>query len=202
MKKAVSKEKVLKKHDTWLIEVILALISALEYRERLTSGHSEKVALYCMMIGKKLKYSPAKLRNLKYASLLHDIGKIGIHCDLLVKKDKLAPMEYAEMKTHSAIGKSILTPISELHDIIPAVYHHHERYDGKGYPSGLAGEAIPLDARIITVADAYEVMTNDRLYRQKVSKEEAIQDMISEKGKQLDPKIVDLFVELLGKVDR
>jgi HD-GYP domain-containing protein (c-di-GMP phosphodiesterase class II) len=180
-------------------EIVLALISALEYREKLTSGHSEKVTLYVMKIAKKMGMKGKAYEDLRYASLLHDIGKIGISTDILCKQAPLSKSDMKEMTTHPAIAKSILSPVSGLENILPIILHHHEHFDGKGYPDGLKGEEIPLGARIILVADTYETMTNQRLYRHTVSKEIAVRELIKEKGKQLDPRIVDVFVGLLKK---
>jgi putative nucleotidyltransferase with HDIG domain len=188
--------------DERLLEVVLALISAFEFREPMAVGHSERVTKYALLIAAKLNFTGAQLLTLKYAGLLHDIGKIGVDAHLLNKNSTLTPEEYEEVKKHPVIAKSILNPIKGLREVIPIIYSHHERYDGKGYPDGLAGEKIPLESRIINIADAYDAITSNRPYRQKKSSEEACKILEDERNKQMDGKIVDIFIPILHDLHR
>lgn len=179
-------------------EIILTLISALEYRERLTAGHSEKVTLYAMMIADRLGIKGKDRETLRQAALLHDIGKIGIPTEILCKKGPLTPTEMKVMRKHPLIAKNIISPIEGLAGVVPSVLHHHERFDGRGYPDGLRGEAIPLGARVIAVADAFETMTNARLYRRKMPVRQALRRLEEAKGTQFDPAVVDAFLDALA----
>jgi len=190
---------LLEEFDTRILEVVLALISALEFREPYTVGHSERVTMYGLKIAKEIGFSPARLNTLRYAGLLHDIGKIGVNENILNKKGKLTIEEFEEVKKHPIIAKSILNPISGLKDVIPIIYHHHERWDGKGYPAGLKGKLIPLESRIISIADTFDALTSDRPYRKRLTKEKAIEILIAEKYKQFDGELVECFINILRK---
>lgn len=191
-------EKVLvKESDIRLLEIVLALISALEFRVPPAVGHSEHVARYAYEIGKKLQLKKDKLTILKYAGLLHDIGNIGVDHNILNKFGKLTAEEFAQVKKHPSIAKSILNPIKGLKEIIPIINHHHERYDGTGYPDGLKGKNIPLEARILNIADTFDAVSSNRPYRVKLSFEKARQILIDEKGKQMDPELVDVFLGII-----
>ena len=133
------------------------------------------------------------MRILGYAALLHDVGKIGVHEDILNKTDKLTDEEYKAIQRHPEISAEIIAPVPFLNPSVNAVRHHHERWDGRGYPDGLSGEQIPLMARIISVVDAFDAMTSDRSYRSALSHEVALQKIQSGKGEQFDPRIADLF---------
>ncbi|GAV22345.1 HD domain-containing phosphohydrolase [Carboxydothermus pertinax] len=174
-----------------------ALVMAIEAKDSYTAGHSLRVTAIAEKIGEKLGFSQERLERLKKAALLHDIGKIGIPEKILNKPGKLLPDEYREIQNHPEIGAEIIKPIAQMRDIIEIIYHHHERYDGTGYPSGLKGEEIPLEARVLAVADAFEAMTSDRSYRKALTKKEAIAEIINQKGKQFDPQVVEAFLEVV-----
>jgi len=181
------------------IGTIFALAAALDARDHYTHGHSKKVARYAVAIAKELKLPKYQIVLVRRASMLHDIGKIGIPDRILNKPAKLTKKEYEIVKRHSIVALNILKPIPQLKDILPAVYHEHERYDGKGYVAGLKGEAIPLEARIIGVADAFDAMTSERPYRRALSRKEAISELKRNAGTQFDPTIVKAFLKALKK---
>lgn len=191
------KKTIFPEWDSRLLEVVLALISALEFREPFTAGHSQQVTLYSLKIGKKLGLTSDEIHNLRYAGLLHDIGKIGVNENIINKPGKLTKKEYEEVKKHPVIAKTILNPIAGLKNIIPLIYYHHERWDGNGYPSGIKGKKIPLGSRIIAVADTLDNLISNRVYRKKMSQKKAIQILLNERNKQLDGKIVDCFIKIL-----
>jgi HD-GYP domain-containing protein (c-di-GMP phosphodiesterase class II) len=141
--------------------------------------------------------SAADIERVRIAGILHDIGKIGVSESLLLKNSKLDSMEYESIKQHPIEGQNILRPLNFLNDILPAVYHHHERYDGNGYPDGLAGEDIPYWARIVQVADTYDAMTTDRPYRAAYSKSQAIIEISRCAGSQLDPNVTHTMLKIL-----
>jgi putative nucleotidyltransferase with HDIG domain len=143
-------------------ETIMAFSEALEARDQYTAGHSRRVMEYSKSIGQRMKLDKQDIEDLKRSALLHDIGKIGIPDVILNKQTKLTGEEYATIKSHSEMGAAILKHIKSLRDLVPAVYHHHEQFDGSGYPQGIKGKAIPLHARIIAVADAFDAMTSSR----------------------------------------
>ncbi|NYE58682.1 HD-GYP domain-containing protein [Carboxydothermus ferrireducens] len=174
-----------------------ALVMAIEAKDSYTAGHSQRVTAIAEKIGKKLGFSQERLEKLRKAALLHDIGKIGISEKILNKPGKLLPEEYREIQNHPGIGVEIIKPIEQMQDIIEIIYHHHEWYDGTGYPARLKGEEIPLEARVLAVADAFEAMTSDRSYRKALTKEEAIAEIIKQKGKQFDPQVVEAFLEVV-----
>ena len=179
------------------LESIEVIRQTVEARDTYTRGHSDRVSEYSVLIGKKMGLSEDELHTLKIGGLFHDIGKIGIPDSILLKESKLSDDEYSQIKNHPAIGKHILSNATIFQDIIPIVFHHHERFDGKGYPSGLVGENIPLLARITTVADTFDAMTSKRSYRDSLPIENVIQEFKKCSGTQFDPKIVDIFLEIL-----
>jgi HD-GYP domain-containing protein (c-di-GMP phosphodiesterase class II) len=182
------------------IHTAIALAAAIDARDPYTHGHTERVTSYCLAIAKELEGVPqvAQYRNfretLQIAALLHDIGKIGIPDHILNKNDRLTPEEFEEIKKHSVIGATILTPIKELGDVTREVRHHQECYDGSGYPGGLKDGDIPFIARIIAVADAFDAITTNRPYRKKKDLESAIQELKRASGTQFDPIIVSAFL--------
>jgi len=187
------KERLQTEHRLTLA-AIASLVQALEARDSLTRGHSERVALVAVGIGEELGFGPAELDRLLLIGRLHDLGKIGVRDDVLLKKDSLTNTEYEHVKAHSNVVADILRPITSLHDILEVTTSHHERWDGKGYPDGLAGEAIPLKARIISVADVYEAVTSERPYRDSMPRAVAVDIIRDERGKQLCPTCVDAFL--------
>lgn len=179
------------------LESIEVLRKTVEVKDVYTRGHSDRVSEYSLLIGEKLNLPPEQMKTLKIGALFHDIGKIGIPDAILLKTDKLTDDEYSEIKNHPAIGAHILSNASIFADIIPIVKHHHERYDGKGYPSRLAGENIPYLARIVAVADTFDAMTSRRSYRQALDFDYTMNEIERCKGTQFDPAIADVFLEIL-----
>lgn len=179
------------------LESIEVLRRTVEVKDVYTRGHSDRVSEYSLLIGKKLNLPPEQMKTLKIGALFHDIGKIGIPDAILLKTDKLTDDEYSEIKNHPAIGAHILSNASIFADIIPIVKHHHERYDGKGYPARLAGENIPYLARIVAVADTFDAMTSRRSYRQALDFDYTTNEIERCKGTQFDPAIADVFLEIL-----
>lgn len=179
------------------LESIEVLRRTVEVKDVYTRGHSDRVSEYSLLIGEKLNLPPEQMKTLKIGALFHDIGKIGIPDAILLKTDKLTDDEYSEIKNHPAIGAHILSNASIFADIIPIVKHHHERYDGKGYPARLAGENIPYLARIVAVADTFDAMTSRRSYRQALDFDYTTNEIERCKGTQFDPAIADVFLEIL-----
>ena len=179
------------------IESIEVLRKTVEVKDVYTRGHSDRVSEYSLLIGEKLNLPPDQMKTLKIGALFHDIGKIGIPDAILLKTDKLTDDEYSEIKNHPAIGAHILSNASIFADILPIVKHHHERYDGKGYPARLAGEDIPYLARIVAVADTFDAMTSRRSYRQALDFDYTMNEIERCKGTQFDPAIADVFLEIL-----
>lgn len=177
-------------------EVMIGLINSLEAKDRYTKGHSGRVAQYGVLLARGMGYDDEGLKRVEQAALLHDIGKLAIPDAVLNKPGKLTPEELALIKSHPARGCAIIQSIESLSDKAPGIRHHHEWMDGSGYPDGLRGEDIPLDARIIAVADVYDAMTSLRAYRQPLSRLEAIDHLRQEAGAHLEPRCVDLFIEL------
>lgn len=167
---------------------------AVDAKDSYTRNHSDRVSYYSVMIGKQLGLSETDLETLKQGALFHDVGKIGIPDAILQKPGKLTDEEYDDIKNHPSIGAKILAPAKIFTDLIPMVLNHHERYDGKGYPIGLAGEDIPLMARIVCVADSFDAMTSDRSYRPRFTVIAALEEIEKCKGFQFDPFVVDAFM--------
>jgi len=178
------------------LETVRSLVTAVDAKDSYTKGHQERVAMFSMLLGAELELSPHEVGVLQQAAMLHDIGKIGIREQLLLKKNALTRDEFEMIKKHPLIGSRILSPVESLKEVITLVVHHHERYDGKGYPSGLAGEEIPLGARIIAVADAIDAMLSNRPYAQARKVENVRDELIRNRGTQFDPVIVDLALRI------
>ncbi|MHB1390851.1 MAG: HD-GYP domain-containing protein [Thermoleophilia bacterium] len=181
------------------VGTIRSLAEAIDAKDPSTRGHSDWVSKYAVMIGRQLGMQNGGLDILMYAGYLHDVGKIGIPDDILSKPGQLSPEEWRLMKKHPIVSARILEPVRISSRVKAAIRHHHERYDGKGYPYGLAGESIPLEARIMAVADSYEAMTSDRPYRKGLSDELAIAELVSCSGTQFDPSVVETFMRALGR---
>ncbi len=174
-----------------------ALLKAVDVKDHYTLEHSENVSRYSVAIAREMNIDDEEIEIIKNAGLLHDIGKIGIDKAILVKKDPLTKGEFEILKKHPMIGVNIIKDVKFLEKEIPIIKHHHEWYDGSGYPQGLKGREIPLGAQIMAVADAYDAMTTDREFKQKLSKDAAIKELQCGSGIQFSPEVVDVFLKLL-----
>jgi GAF domain-containing protein len=175
------------------LQTVLALARAVDAKDTYTGDHSERLAEMALAVGRTLGMSARELEDLRYGAMLHDIGKIGIADAILQKPSELGADERGRMRQHSAIGAQILAPVPRLAGAARIIRHHHERYDGTGYPDQLAGEAIPLGARILTVVDSYSAIMDRRVYKDAGSREEAIAELKRCAGTQFDPHIVEVF---------
>lgn len=180
------------------MESIETLRYTVEAKDPYTRGHSDRVSAYSVLIGKQLGLSEDDLKILRIGGLFHDIGKIGVPDSILLKTAKLTDDEYSEIKNHPSIGAHILSNASIFKDIIPIVKHHHEKYDGNGYPSKLKGEDIPLFARIAAIADTFDAMTSKRTYRDSLGLDVVKSEIERCKGTQFDPKLADIFLDILN----
>jgi putative nucleotidyltransferase with HDIG domain len=176
---------------------IKALARAVDAKSSWTAGHSERVAAVAVALGDTLQLPPVQLEELKRAALLHDIGKLGVPVSVLDKPGKLTAEEYRMVQRHCELGASILQPINAYADIISMVRHHHENFDGSGYPDGLAGNDIELGARILAVADVFDALKSDRPYRRGLPLSNVIDFMRKEAHRQFDPLVVDALMEHL-----
>ena len=179
------------------LESIQTLRYTVEAKDPYTRGHSDRVSAYSVLIGEKLGLSEDDIKTLRVGGLFHDIGKIGIPDSILLKESRLTDDEYSEIKNHPAIGAHILCNAEVFKDIIPIVKHHHERYDGRGYPGQLKGEDIPYFARIAAVADAFDAMTSKRTYRNSLPLDVVREEIEKNLGTQFDPEIGKVFLDIL-----
>lgn len=176
-------------------DVVQSFITALEFHDHYTKGHSEEVALYSVKIGNLLDLDDKQLEDLYWAAVMHDIGKIIIPTTILNKRERLSSSEFEIIKKHSVIGSNIVSQSDTLKDISKYILHHHERWDGMGYPKGLKGDEIPFISQIISVADSWHAMTSDRPYKKKLSYDEGIEELIRNRGIQFSPVVIDVFME-------
>src|SRR5688572_16604884 len=179
-----------------MMGLLHSLTSAVDAKDAYTCGHSERVALLSRHLAKTIKLTDAEVERVYMAGLLHDVGKIGVPEAVLQKPGKLTPEEFDQMKKHPEIGARILADIKQIKDIIPGVLHHHERYDGKGYPAGLAGENIPAMGRILCLADCFDAMTSNRTYRKALPLEVALTEIRRCSGTQFDPAMAEAFLKI------
>lgn len=180
--------------------IVLALADTIEKRDPYTGGHTKRVMDYSIAIGVEMELSKKEIEKLRLAAILHDIGKIGIRDEILLKKEKLSHEEFKIIQNHTIYGAEILHYVKQLKDIIPGVKYHHEEFSGSGYPDRLKGNEIPLIARIIAVADTFDAMTTDRPYRKALSVDEAMKELKDKAGKQFDPQVVDAFQKVYSKI--
>lgn len=180
------------------LDMVQTLRYTVEAKDSYTRGHSDRVSEYSVLIGEKLGVPAEQIKTLRIGGLFHDIGKIGIPDSILLKPAKLTDEEYSQIKNHPSIGAHILGSAAIFQDIIPIVKHHHERYDGNGYPSKLKGEEIPYLARIAAVADTFDAMTSRRSYRGPIDVEHVKEEIKRCEGTQFDPQIAEVFIEILN----
>jgi putative nucleotidyltransferase with HDIG domain len=176
-----------------LLNAVSTLAMALEAKDAYTRGHSQRVSHYSVQIARELGLNEREIEAIRLAGMLHDIGKIGIRDQILHKQGKLTEEEWKQVRKHPEISVSILSRIPDLKGILKIIRHHHEHYDGKGYPSGLSGEEIPLGARILAVTDMLDALISDRPYREKITFMEAVEEIRKVSGTQLDPRIVEVL---------
>lgn len=186
-----------KKLERMTDEVMFTLASTIDAKDKYTNGHSVRVAEYSRLIAKMLNMSQQEQDDIYRMGLLHDIGKIGVPDEIINKTSRLTDEEYAVIKTHPIIGAEILGNMSELPDIAIGAKYHHERYDGRGYPEGLSGESIPLVARVIGVADAYDAMTSNRSYREVMPQDVVRSEIVKGKGTQFDPVFAEIMLKII-----
>ncbi|RJQ43237.1 MAG: GAF domain-containing protein [Gaiellales bacterium] len=180
------------------VGTIRSLAETIDAKDSYTRGHSERVSLYAEAIARGLGINGPELQTIRYAGYLHDVGKIGIPDSILTKPGKLTGEEFAVIKKHPVLSERILRPVNFPFPVQAIVRHHHERYDGKGYPDALCQEEIPLGARILFVADAYEAMTSDRPYRKALSNRMALEELMRNRGTQFDSRVVEVFARIIG----
>lgn len=195
----ISNVKLYKQLQKLYMNTVEALAEAIDARDHYTKSHSEHVTEYAIAIAKEMGLSQHKIEIVERASKLHDVGKIGIHDYILTKPGKLTKEEWEEVKTHSLKGARILEPLAFLDGVIGTIKQHHERYDGSGYPDKIKGDKIRIEARIMAVADSFDAMVTERPYAAIKTREEAIEELKKESGKQFDPKVVEAFLRVLEK---
>jgi len=182
------------------LESVKALSEAIAVRETYTRGHIERVSKYAELIAKELELPENEIETIKYGCIIHDIGKIGIDVNIISKPSKLTAEEEERMRKHPYLGAQIVKGVEFLERARDVILYHHERYDGKGYPKGCKGEEIPISARVVSLADAYDAMASSRPYRKRIKGEEIIAEIKKESGKQFDPKVVKAFLKIKDKL--
>ncbi|HOU85340.1 MAG TPA: HD domain-containing protein [Spirochaetota bacterium] len=193
------KTRILEK--SWL-HFLRALSNLLDKRDTYTEGHSQRVAIIAYRIGAKLGLNKDELRSLYESGLLHDIGKLGIPDSVLKKEGALSDEEREIIRSHCHIGESMLHGVEIMSNLIPGIKHHHERYDGKGYPDGITKGNIPLFARILAIADSFDAMTSQRVYNRRMSSDSALSEILENSGRQFDPEIVRIFSMIFDKINK
>jgi response regulator RpfG family c-di-GMP phosphodiesterase len=187
--------------NSMYVRSIDALIKALEAKDLYTRGHSQRVTMYTVAIGKAMHLQQEQIELLRQATVLHDLGKIGVREVILNKPGRLTDEEFREITLHPEVATRILQPIPFFRPLLPMIRHHHERFDGRGYPAGLAGCNIPMESRIMAVADTFDAMTSTRAYRQALSLEAANEEILRCSGTQFDPEIVPVFIGVQGRIE-
>lgn len=181
------------------LDTIRALAAAIDAKDPYTKGHSERVAKMAVALAQELNLHERDVETIEYTALLHDIGKIGVDERILSKNDGLTSEEFNKIKEHTVTGARIIEPVDFLKDSYKAIYHHHERYNGDGYPNGIKEKDIPLSARIIAVVDAYDAMRSDRPYRKRLSPDKIMKELKEQSGKQFDPEVVKALFSVLSR---
>jgi len=184
------------------MQSIHALINLAEARDPYTKRHSVKVSNYAVMLAKSMGLPKKKVESIRLAAILHDIGKVGVKENILLKNGSLNREEYKEVQKHSELGAEIIKPLKFFASIVSIIKHHHENYDGTGYPTRLKGEDIPLASRILAITDAYDALTSKRAYRDAYSTEEAKRIMKKESGKKFDPALLEKFINCLRQTGK
>jgi putative two-component system response regulator len=179
------------------LETLLVLANAIEARDLYTGKHTERVADYAQRLAQTLGWSNRQVDDVHRAAILHDVGKVVIPDAILNKPGNLSPQEWEIMKSHTVRGVEILSPLDRMPIVLDGVRHHHEYYDGHGYPDGLAGEGIPAIGRLLAIVDAYDAMTSDRPYRKGLPQDEAVRRLQNGAGSQFDPQFTQAFIRLL-----
>lgn len=187
--------------DKTIIESIIAFAHAIKAKDLYTAEHTARTVRISLSLGRKINLDAHRLEVIRYAALLHDLGKVGIPERILLKPAKLTPEEFEEIKRHPVIGVEILRPLHELTEIIPPILYHHERVDGKGYPHGLIDGNIPLEAKIVAIADTFQALISDRVYRKAYSVDDAIDIMDKEAGMHFDKHLIKIFKEVVFSRD-
>ena len=191
---AIERARLYQDLEETYISTVKSLAAAIDAKDPYTRGHSERVTRFSMVIAKELGMDEKMQKNVQLCALLHDVGKIGVPISVLRKKDKLTDEDWKHIRRHPVLGAEIISPIGKLEELIPNIRHHHERYDGRGYPDKLKGEEIPLIGRILAVADTFDALTSERPYRNGLSDKAALEEIEVCKGTQLDPACVEAFL--------
>jgi ribonuclease P protein subunit RPR2 len=181
------------------LATMTSLARVIEAKDTTTKGHLERTQAYGIALARRIDPTLVETPVLGYGFFLHDIGKVGVPEAILCKEGPLSPQEWDVMRTHPAIGAEIVAPMGFLSETVTLIRHHHERFDGTGYPDGLAGDEIPLTARIFAVADSFDAMTSDRPYRDSIGIERALNEIRGGSGTQFDPEVVRTFVEMVER---
>ena len=179
------------------IDVVRALVSTIDQKDEYTAGHSNRVGFYALLLGRALGFRENELQTLEWAALLHDVGKIGIRDDVLKKAGRLTPEEFRHIQSHPDRSAEIIGRVPQLGDVVAGVRHHHEHFDGSGYPDGLRGEEIPLLARVIQIADVFDALTSTRSYRKAFVWGKALDILREESGTTVDPRLVTVFDQII-----
>ncbi|MFB0527823.1 MAG: HD domain-containing phosphohydrolase [bacterium] len=191
---AIERARLYEDLEDMYISTVKSLAAAIDAKDPYTRGHSERVTRFSVLIAKELSLDDKTQSEVQLCALLHDVGKIGVPISVLRKKDKLTDEDWKFIRRHPVLGAEIISPITQLKELVTSIRHHHERYDGKGYPDNLKGEDIPLISRILAVADTFDALTSERPYRNGLSDKAAVEEMEVVKGTQLDPGCVDAFI--------
>jgi ribonuclease P protein subunit RPR2 len=190
-------QRVLESLQESYLETMKALAQVIEAKDRTTRGHLDRTQAYGLALARRIDPELLRTPTLGYGFFLHDIGKVGVPENILCKEGPLTGAEWDVMRRHPLVGAQIVAPIAFLHDAVDLIRHHHERFDGTGYPDGLRGEEIPLSARVFSVADSFDAMTSDRPYRGAIGVERALAEIQGGAGTQFDPEIVRVFVRMI-----